>query len=478
MNQLARNLARNFRNTIQGKKVVIIGKASELLNNNYAALVDECDVVIRVNVFVDNGRADLHPDVAKHTTPRTDIVYHNSCVVGEVLENVKIRDNVGMGSVLARSYAASGVKFVVRIDDSGHDSIYDQFSETVPTFRSPNVVRRNVFRAFDEDVRGLTSGTKAVVDLLSYEPAELHIIGMDAMISAYVPGPPEFEDHNKKHERACTENPTECRKGAHKPFDDLKMLLKAYERRPDIVRPSQHLVDVWEKYGLKRSPKKLAGKVALIGKAPTLERVCVVGNGPSTLKKSLGKTIDACDVVIRLNDFETAAYAEQIGTKTDLWFCGMGVQQKPRHKSPTQKVVVWSHVKETPLKTLVKKKIDDVRDLQVVAIRSNEIEVLNFDNLGKGTVVTTLAPYSASSLANEFNLKTFPTTGFAAVVYAIRTFGSETPILITGFDAKINNRKNMNHYSAMVTKNFVAHDFEGEHRAFKQFESAGQIKIV
>lgn len=208
-------------------------------------------------------------------------------------------------------------------------------------------------------------------------------------------------------------------------------------------------------------------------------RVCVIGNGPSTLKNSLGKTIDACDVVIRLNDFETTAFAEQIGTKTDLWFCGMGQQQKHRHKSPTQKVVVWSQHKGVPLNTLVKKKIGDVSNLQVEAIRSDEHELVNYDDGGQeGTVVISDAPYSSMSLAKEYDLKAFPTTGFAAVVYAIRSFSTETPILITGFDAKVNNQQNIDHYFGTQTKNLVAHDFEGEHRAFKQFESAGQIMIV
>ena len=94
----------------------------------------------------------------------------------------------------------------------------------------------------------------------------------------------------------------------------------------------------------------------------TDKRVCVIGNGPSTLKKSLGQTIDACDVVIRLNDFETKSYTKQLGTKTDLWFCGMGVQQKHRQQPPASKIVVWSHVNTVPLSNLVTKKVGDVRN--------------------------------------------------------------------------------------------------------------------
>tara|TARA_B100001741_G_scaffold303772_1_gene294217 strand:- start:1901 stop:2566 length:666 start_codon:yes stop_codon:yes gene_type:complete len=208
------------------------------------------------------------------------------------------------------------------------------------------------------------------------------------------------------------------------------------------------------------------------------ERVCVIGNGPSTLQKSLGQTIDACDVVIRLNDFETKSYTKQLGTKTDIWFCGMGVQQKQRQQPPTSKIVVWSHVNTVPLSNLVTEKVGDVRNLQVEAIRSNQHQVLNYDDTGKGTVAVEKAPYSSISLAKEFKLKTYPTTGFAAVVYAIRTFNTQTPILITGFDAKVNNQTNIDHYFGTHTKNLIPHDFEGEHRAFKQFEAAGLIKMV
>jgi len=43
-------------------------------------------------------------------------------------------------------------------------------------------------------------------------------------------------------------------------------------------------------------------------------RVCVVGNGPSTLRH--GSEIDACDLVIRFNDFKEDP---RIGTKWDVW---------------------------------------------------------------------------------------------------------------------------------------------------------------
>ena len=247
------NLKYDFKNLINAKKIVVIGKASETLQNDYAALVQECDVVVRINPSVENGRIDIHPTVARHTTSRTDVVYHNSCGVGDILEHVTIQENVGMGPVLAESYAASGVTFVVRIDNSGHERVYNNFSETVATFLSPHVVRRNTFRFFGKDVHGLTSGIKSIVDLLGYEPAELHIVGMDCMMSPkhYVPGPAVFEEHRKNNEERCRKNPTECKIGAHKPFNDLKMLFKVYKSHPGIVRPSRHLLDVWETHGLK-----------------------------------------------------------------------------------------------------------------------------------------------------------------------------------------------------------------------------------
>ncbi len=241
--------SKELRDIIHGKRVVVIGKAGELIRNDYATLVGECDVVVRVNPFVKNGKIELDPTVSKHTTTRTDIVYHNSCKVGEVLVGgIPTQENLGMGPTLAASYAASGVRAVVRVDDAGHDSVYREFNKKVSTFRSKRVIRRNVFNVLGQNMTGLTTGTKAIVDILDYEPASLHIIGMDAT-NDYGPEPEEYRAWRLKNEKRCANDPA-CKVETHKPQNDMKVLLETYKTHPGIVHPSEHLKRVWESFDL------------------------------------------------------------------------------------------------------------------------------------------------------------------------------------------------------------------------------------
>ncbi len=48
--------------------------------------------------------------------------------------------------------------------------------------------------------------------------------------------------------------------------------------------------------------------------------VAIIGNGPQQNGKKTGKEIDGHDIVIRFNDYDnTGKYAEDLGTKTDIW---------------------------------------------------------------------------------------------------------------------------------------------------------------
>lgn len=50
-----------------------------------------------------------------------------------------------------------------------------------------------------------------------------------------------------------------------------------------------------------------------------MNKVCIVGNGGSSLKEN-GKFIDSCDIVIRIKNFKLDNYEKYIGSKTDIWF--------------------------------------------------------------------------------------------------------------------------------------------------------------
>lgn len=48
-------------------------------------------------------------------------------------------------------------------------------------------------------------------------------------------------------------------------------------------------------------------------------RVVLVGNGPSALAFEAGALIDACDVVVRFNEYPQAGYEPFVGSRTDVW---------------------------------------------------------------------------------------------------------------------------------------------------------------
>lgn len=52
--------------------------------------------------------------------------------------------------------------------------------------------------------------------------------------------------------------------------------------------------------------------------------VALVGNGPSELGKGKGSEIDAHDIVIRMNNYQTKGHETDYGSKTDVWVRGWG----------------------------------------------------------------------------------------------------------------------------------------------------------
>tara|TARA_B100001094_G_scaffold313398_1_gene351149 strand:- start:1099 stop:1788 length:690 start_codon:yes stop_codon:yes gene_type:complete len=50
------------------------------------------------------------------------------------------------------------------------------------------------------------------------------------------------------------------------------------------------------------------------------QKMIIIGNGPSVMKKHLGSVIDKFDIVVRFNSFETNGFEKYVGSKTDFWF--------------------------------------------------------------------------------------------------------------------------------------------------------------
>lgn len=107
---------------------------------------------------------------------------------------------------------------------------------------------------------------------------------------------------------------------------------------------------------------------------------CVmIGNGTSMLDTDRGTVIDQFPTVVRFNQFEIDGYQKQVGTKTDIWFCGLGIkpdnwrsQKEYRqiilhswHKDPYKCPVIASFQQVMPDAAMEKvdhKELDAMRD--------------------------------------------------------------------------------------------------------------------
>jgi glycosyltransferase involved in cell wall biosynthesis len=102
-----------------------------------------------------------------------------------------------------------------------------------------------------------------------------------------------------------------------------------------IISPEiEQAVYVWDHFQESRRAK-------LIEKMVDGKRVAIIGNGPQAVDKRKDAEINAADVVIRFNGFQTAGYEEDYGTRTDIWVWGAGEGEVEENKIPNCKVMVW-----------------------------------------------------------------------------------------------------------------------------------------
>jgi glycosyltransferase involved in cell wall biosynthesis len=102
-----------------------------------------------------------------------------------------------------------------------------------------------------------------------------------------------------------------------------------------IISPEiEQAVYVWDRFQESRRAK-------LIEKMIAGKRVAIVGNGPQAVGKGAGAEIDAADIVIRFNGYQTAGFEEDYGTRTDIWVWGAGdgIIEEPMIRDC--KLMVW-----------------------------------------------------------------------------------------------------------------------------------------
>jgi len=173
-----------------------------------------------------------------------------------------------------------------------------------------------------------------------------------------------------------------------------------------------------------------------------MKSIVIVGNSGEAINSKKGSLVDSCDIVIRLNNFETEGYEEDIGSKTDIIVCAFSSlvkicnpQKYPEycHHDLTEKVIFWSARK------LVGDKLARCKSL-----------------LGNVTVNQPSNNQWKRALNGAY--KNFwrqqPSTGLITIEMALDLFPNDK-IFIHGFDNKVEKT----HY---FDKNYLDKDYPGD----------------
>ena len=162
----------NLNNLFKDKIVAIIGPAKELETTDYSEFLKDCDTIVRINVKLVDKKAYLPDEIKKHTHPRTDIVYHHCARVGSNFplcsRVVQSWPETSLGFDLVKAYKTEGIEHIVCAEPgrNKHAMMYEDCL--------------NVYKLHEKTpTRLISTGYKAILDVLNYNPQKLKIVGMD-----------------------------------------------------------------------------------------------------------------------------------------------------------------------------------------------------------------------------------------------------------------------------------------------------------
>lgn len=169
----------------------------------------------------------------------------------------------------------------------------------------------------------------------------------------------------------------------------------------------------------------------------------IVGNSPISLIKNNGKLINSHDCVVRFNNFKIKNYENYVGTKTNIWITGAGVQSPDSVPENNQKILKILIINNT--KNNLKKK------------RSKIVRKYGKDKLNSFVI------FHNNELINE-SIKMLggtPTTGFLTLLILTKYKNVNS----FGFSFGSFNRKY--HYYYDNVKQDIGHKWDRELEFFK-----------
>lgn len=173
----------------------------------------------------------------------------------------------------------------------------------------------------------------------------------------------------------------------------------------------------------------------------------VIGNGPSALRHPLGPRIDGAAHVVRLNDFRTAGFEAHVGRRTTLLFtCRLNEYLETLPQFP--EVVLC----------LLMNPLDGVEIPEVLVRAPNVVETIGWP------AVEALLP------TLQLRAGCYPSTGFLAILYALRRFGH---VFTVGFDGL--GGGNRHYYEEGVRAVPTRHDGAREREWLDALEGMGLL---
>ena len=162
-----------FYEYVKNKTVAIVGPAESIKNNIKGNIIDQFDIVIRLNKAL-----PLSKNIIKYTGKKTDIIYNS----------LNTTDFPGQNILNTKLFKKYGVKFVVSpypysgVFKSDIDYYINRYKFDIP-FRCPN---KTMYRKFINSLMTRPyTGTSAIWDILNFPIKMLYITGIDFYNTPY-----------------------------------------------------------------------------------------------------------------------------------------------------------------------------------------------------------------------------------------------------------------------------------------------------
>ncbi len=190
--------------------------------------------------------------------------------------------------------------------------------------------------------------------------------------------------------------------------------------------------------------------------------LCIVANGPSVLKRKLGKAVDSFTAVARINNYTVKGFEEYTGTRTDIWFNGANSKlKKPDHQPERCIVLIPS--------AILRKKGDRIhkRIQRRTGRAGSSYEVVEINEIQE---------MERSCRSQRL------TTGTMAIFWAMSRFSK---VYIHGFDFFINNKTHYNDTALTrilintgIIKKAGKHKTRQEKSVIESFISEDRIRVL